>query len=893
MKIKGLFSRWVIVWITGFMMPVICASQIVSAGSSHSLFVCSDSTVMAWGMNGAGQLGNGSLLNSKTPTHVPGLHGMIAVSSGELHSLALKQDGTVWAWGDNSFGQLGNGTLLPQLSPVQVSSLSNVIAIATQANHSLALKGDGTVWAWGDNFFGQLGNNSTINSSVPVQVVSLTSITSIAAGQFHSIALKSDSTIWAWGMNSQGQLGNNSTANGSMPVQVVGLTSVTAIAGGGFHTLALQDNGDVWAWGLNAFGQLGNGTMNGDSTPVQVLGLPTIASIAAGSMHSLARQSTGEAWTWGQGTAGQLGNGGLANSLNPIQVAGLVGISALAGGQIHTLALQNRHLLWANGTNADGELGDGTTTRRLNPVTVIGLCPPHYAAPDSTFTEFFSPNTGGINRWIAGELATSIPLPNGKIMWLFGRSHIDNIAIDNTIPCQQQEVDNCILLQDSTPFGSPTTYLDITTGATNKSFFKLSPTDSTILRPGHGYVQGDTAFVFLSRWDSNSVFLGNYVAKVGITTMNLEDISKCISHTFLDFGKAVVVDSLANYIYLYGSKEDVFSMRKPYVARRSYTNASGTWEYYGAPGWFADTAMARPISTYEVAASFSISKLQGRYYLVTQDKAPDPFTCGIQRNILAYRSDSLTGPFTNLSLLYTTEDTYDSLPILSFDAYAHPYLSTCDSLLLSYDVRDLGDTTGITQCPSQCWRSNLQDADTWRPKFIRVPYPLMDSTLSTNTVASFTSVNNGNNTWTFTNTSTFATMYIWDFGDGNTSTLVNPVHSYASPGNYVVTLVAYGCGVGDTSLPFVGIQNPEDPFPSLHIFPNPSTGHFQIQAQHLGKGPVTIEILSIVGQNVMRQTYQPLRGSFSVQIDLGVASGIYILRLESGGGIVTKKLVLH
>lgn len=34
--------------------------------------------------------------------------------------------------------------------------------------------------------------------------------------------------------------------------------------------------------------------------------------------------------------------------------------------------------------------------------------------------------------------------------------------------------------------------------------------------------------------------------------------------------------------------------------------------------------------------------------------------------------------------------------------------------------------------------------------------------------------------------------YLWDFGDGNTSNDVSPVHSYASPGNYIVTLTVYG-----------------------------------------------------------------------------------------------------
>ena len=48
----------------------------------------------------------------------------------------------------------------------------------------------------------------------------------------------------------------------------------------------------------------------------------------------------------------------------------------------------------------------------------------------------------------------------------------------------------------------------------------------------------------------------------------------------------------------------------------------------------------------------------------------------------------------------------------------------------------------------------------------------------------------------FTNTSQFAATYVWDFGDGNTSSLVNPCHTYNSSGVYTVKLIAvsvYGC----------------------------------------------------------------------------------------------------
>jgi PKD repeat protein len=52
----------------------------------------------------------------------------------------------------------------------------------------------------------------------------------------------------------------------------------------------------------------------------------------------------------------------------------------------------------------------------------------------------------------------------------------------------------------------------------------------------------------------------------------------------------------------------------------------------------------------------------------------------------------------------------------------------------------------------------------------------------------FNYTNSANLTFDFTNNSNNATTYFWDFGDGNTSVLEDPTHSYSNAGNYTVTL---------------------------------------------------------------------------------------------------------
>lgn len=69
-----------------------------------------------------------------------------------------------------------------------------------------------------------------------------------------------------------------------------------------------------------------------------------------------------------------------------------------------------------------------------------------------------------------------------------------------------------------------------------------------------------------------------------------------------------------------------------------------------------------------------------------------------------------------------------------------------------------------------------------------IPGPKADFTMSPDTVCV-------NGPVTFTNTSSGGSVYLWDFGDGTTSSLATPpAHSYSLPGNYTVTLTAANAG---------------------------------------------------------------------------------------------------
>ena len=191
--------------------------------------------LLAWGDGTFGKLGNNSNFSPWVPAPVDSagvLAGktIISVGGGWGHSLALCSDGTLAAWGYNYFHELGSDSTIDSSLPVPVDRSGvlagkTVIAIAVKRDQNLALCSDGTLVAWGSNLAGQLGNDSTVQSSGPVAVdqsgvLAGKKVIAISAGGIHNLALCADGTLASWGANDSGQLGNNSSTFSSVPVLV-------------------------------------------------------------------------------------------------------------------------------------------------------------------------------------------------------------------------------------------------------------------------------------------------------------------------------------------------------------------------------------------------------------------------------------------------------------------------------------------------------------------------------------------------------------------------------------------------------------------------------------------------------------------------------------------------
>lgn len=215
--------------------------QQIVGGRDFSAALASDGTVWTWGSNANGECGDGTTTSMHlSPVQVPGLNQVVELSAGRNHALALLSNGTLVSWGLNSSGQLGDGTKTTRRSPVAVSGLTNVVKIATGADDSLALRSDGTVWSWGEGGRGQLGLGTTTDRSTPQQVPGITNATGVFSGRDHSLVITAGGTLLAWGFDDSGQVGDGGTANRLTPYQVPGITNAVDAGGGRNYSVVLE-----------------------------------------------------------------------------------------------------------------------------------------------------------------------------------------------------------------------------------------------------------------------------------------------------------------------------------------------------------------------------------------------------------------------------------------------------------------------------------------------------------------------------------------------------------------------------------------------------------------------------------------------------------------------------
>lgn len=305
---------------------------------------------------------------------------VVQIASRGFHTCGVRASGTVLCWGKNSYGQLGDGTREDNARAVQVAGLRDAVEVTVGVDFSCARRKAGTVSCWGNDQDGQLGGGKGgrpgVFSLAPQAVFNLRGAAQITAGDYHACARLGDGTVRCWGNAQDGQLASDGQRVYASPRTIPQVAGVTALASGAGHVCAVDARGKVLCWGRNTEGQLGDGNSGSRLNAVEVKGLVDAVDVESGTNFSCARRRGGQIACWGDNKGGQLGAGarGEPKRHEPVAMAGLVQVVELSLGGGHGCARQSNGRVLCWGSNDAGQLGPlGPGVRTGAPVAVRGV----------------------------------------------------------------------------------------------------------------------------------------------------------------------------------------------------------------------------------------------------------------------------------------------------------------------------------------------------------------------------------------------------------------------------------------------------------------------------------------------------------------------------------------
>lgn len=161
------------------------------------------------------------------------------------------------------------------------------------------------------------------------------------------------------------------------------------------------------------------------------------------------------------------------------------------------------------------------------------------------------------------------------------------------------------------------------------------------------------------------------------------------------------------------------------------------------------------------------------------------------------------------------------------------------------------------------------------------------------TPVDFTSTTN-QRTVSFTAQAAGSTSWLWDFGDGDTSTQQNPTHTYTNNGTYLVRLTVDPGSCfkqKNVTISVTGQAELATSGPQIELIPNPASNFAELRLSSEFEQDIEITLVDVTGK-VLRETVLK-RGIENLRLDLtGYVPGMYFVRLSAKGYAETRKVVV-
>jgi PKD repeat protein len=148
----------------------------------------------------------------------------------------------------------------------------------------------------------------------------------------------------------------------------------------------------------------------------------------------------------------------------------------------------------------------------------------------------------------------------------------------------------------------------------------------------------------------------------------------------------------------------------------------------------------------------------------------------------------------------------------------------------------------------------------------------------------------------FHNLSQRADDFVWDFGDGTTSTEVSPTHTYSLPDDYVVTLTSSNACFDTTTMQLVSAQMVTDieemmPASEWNIHGSNNSGQMRFTYNADRSANVSLSLFDMSGRLMFEKGFgRSVRISETLDLS-ALPQGIYVARIQAGGVVEAKRVV--